>query len=826
MKNKFTKLMAIIAVLLLSIGSANAQASATWTLLTNQTSSVSGNVTATDMNLGSGIVGTSYGSSFGAAPNTSTGWMRCATTAPQLPAAYSATSYVEFTISPAANNNLTVTSLTGNVAGGGSGNVKLAAYYSLDNFATTPGTNLGTCSYNGVTGKTNTTTTPLSLANTSSITTLAEGPIIYSPNIAVNNGQILKIRFYVWSTSTNKYFPLKNIVISGTTVALSTDPIISKTSGNNPANVMELYPLSPVVLYTYSNVADDANVSAEWYTDATYTTTKPAPSGLLLVKDGTANTVTVSGTPGLGTAGTHYYKLIVNETNGNAIEGSVVVSAYVTPTPVIALSSGATTQGIKPGSSIGSIVYNLTNVTGANVTGLPTGISGNFASTGETTGTVTISGTVDGAVTPALNTYTVTATPLAGYAGSPITSTGKIVVKKSDAKSICYLTATATPSANDTKLYPYLNEGIDYMVTVRTAASSAPAPTVYDAFDLIILNEIVAGANLEAVALKSVNKPILSLKAFTYSTGRWSWGTPDNGLVNNGIVTVKQLSHPIFNGITLNAGTLELLSGATGNGIQPSDVSLLGSIVVAQSPKSTTGNPMATAIHDVPGAIRGSGITAKYMLIPVSDVSYGKMTNDALLLISNALTYLLDNETPQFAPPSLVITNFSLSNGSVSRDGAIDFPVEGDITFNFPSGTDVSNLTPTIVFQGTGVSATGGTDFSGSGSAAAPAFRAPSTGTNVTGTPVVYTASDGINSKPYNVIVNLGFWTGINQTTLSGVTFDGKTIRNAENINLKVFDTTGRLVASSVKDINMSSQSKGIYFIKSDNGLLKIALTK
>jgi hypothetical protein len=45
-----------------------------------------------------------------------------------------------------------------------------------------------------------------------------------------------------------------------------------------------------------------------------------------------------------------------------------------------------------------------------------------------------------------------------------------------------------------------------------------------------VLNEIVNGANVEAIALKSINKPILSLKSFVYNTGRWGWGTADNEL--------------------------------------------------------------------------------------------------------------------------------------------------------------------------------------------------------------------------------------------------------------------------------------------------------
>jgi len=66
--------------------------------------------------------------------------------------------------------------------------------------------------------------------------------------------------------------------------------------------------------------------------------------------------------------------------------------------------------------------------------------------------------------------------------------------------------------------------------------------------------------------------------------------------------------------------------------------------------------------------------------------------------------------------------------------------------------------------------------------------------------------------------------TGISQTQIAGVTFDGKVIHNTPNLDLLVFEATGRLVASSNKDIDMSSKAKGIYLVKSNIGALKIVI--
>ncbi|MDD4968171.1 MAG: T9SS type A sorting domain-containing protein [Paludibacter sp.] len=66
--------------------------------------------------------------------------------------------------------------------------------------------------------------------------------------------------------------------------------------------------------------------------------------------------------------------------------------------------------------------------------------------------------------------------------------------------------------------------------------------------------------------------------------------------------------------------------------------------------------------------------------------------------------------------------------------------------------------------------------------------------------------------------------TSLSQNQQGGISFDGQTIHNNTNVDLQVFDTTGRLMVSSNKNINMSNHAKGIYIVKSTSGSLKIAL--
>ncbi len=423
-----------------------------------------------------------------------------------------------------------------------------------------------------------------------------------------------------------------NVNLSGFDLcALNIDPSISLTSGANPITTTATLAMTPVI-YSYEAVENDANVLFNWYTDNTYTSTTTAPNGLSITKDTGAKTVTVSGTP--TTAATYYYKVAINETGGNEITGSVIVEPYITPSPTITLTSAANTQhqSRKAGTAISNITYSIANATGATVSTLPAGLSGNYSD-----GTFTISGTIDNAADLAIVNFTVTATALSGYAGEPITATGSISVKSPTAKEILYLNNAATVHANDTQIFPNINNNVNYIVTIKQTASSEPTSAAYDNYDLIMVSESVGGSNAELIALKNINKPILNFKSFAYNTGRWNWGT-GNDVNENGTINIKQPNHPIFNNITLNDGSLELLSNTSGKAILSADVNLAGSINVALGTK-TIG--YGVAIHDVPANIRGVA-SAKYLLLSISIESYNKITPAGLTLINNAIDYLLN----------------------------------------------------------------------------------------------------------------------------------------------------------------------------------------
>lgn len=213
----------------------------TWSFTTNLSGTASNAQTLTDASFGSAIGGTGYGYTFG----TVAGWTRVAIS-PNLPyASYDANSYIQVVVTPPAATKLNINSVTANFLGGGTGSVRIAAYYSTNNFATTPGTNLGNATYNGTADKVTTSDVGLNIISNSSATAISQGLMEFAPTIKVDAGQSLYLRFYAWAGSAGRYLSVRNIVVSGTTEAVQNT--VNLTTSVSPANAGTVIPNSGVV---------------------------------------------------------------------------------------------------------------------------------------------------------------------------------------------------------------------------------------------------------------------------------------------------------------------------------------------------------------------------------------------------------------------------------------------------------------------------------------------------------------------------------------------------------------------------------------------------
>ncbi len=197
-------------------------------------------------------------------------------------------------------------------------------------------------------------------------------------------------------------------------------------------------------------------------TNITYATTGATGatfSGLPTGVNGTwaANVVTISGTPSV--AGTFIYTVT---TTGGCTTPAVTATGTITVTPnnTITLTSGGN-PSICITNPIPDITYSTTGATGATFAGLPTGVSGAWASN-----VVTISGTPTAAGT---STYTIT---LTGGCGT-ISTTGTITVVTSNTIN---LTSAAGTDAQ-TKCINTAITNITYATSGATGATFNGLPT-------------------------------------------------------------------------------------------------------------------------------------------------------------------------------------------------------------------------------------------------------------------------------------------------------------------------------------------------------------
>ena len=273
---------------------------------------------------------------------------------------------------------------------------------------------------------------------------------------------------------------------------------------------------------------------------------------------------------------------------------------------------------------------------------------------------------------------------------------------------------------------------------------------------------------------------------------------------------------------------------------------------------NTTGN-YGTYNEWGSGSSIGYGVPQNVSILNSTAVSLSgsRTIPGTLAFTSGTLTLGANNLTVSTAITGASATNYVVTNGS----GTLTMPVAAAATVVIPVGASASSYDPVSVTPvlSTNFSAKVSSSISGT-AASGYTYNAkewnmnsdtPSS-TALILTPSAVTASgvnsiigvyDGTNYVNVPATLSTGAYsatftsfplvavsgatdlpTGISSTKLVGVTFDGQTIQNNANLNLQVYDVTGRRVASSNKNINMNSNPNGIYIIKGNAGIFKINL--
>jgi acetyltransferase-like isoleucine patch superfamily enzyme len=352
MKNKlqWPKALLVMLFLAFSVLTSHAQtaASATWALTSNGNASTSGSVTATAVAIGSGISSPTYNSTTGI---STTSWADDSGSIVN-------TEYYEYKITPTAGNTLIVNSLTGQHSRT-SGNWIVAAYYSLDNFATR--TQIGS----------NTS------INSSTSTAFSFNGLEYE----VPSGTTFSVRIYAWeSDGSGRSYRNRSIVISGVTcqnMGVTTQPTAQTLCAGNTLSLTS----------AFSNAA-----TFQWYKNGV------AVSGATSAGYSKANATT-------GDSG-NYYVIATNGCGATLQSNTVAVAVNPLPSSVTASASVAS---VCPGAP-----FNLTASATSNASTAVTLLTENF--NGSAAGWTTVNNSTGG--TPASAAWTLRAN---GYTRSSTT---------------------------------------------------------------------------------------------------------------------------------------------------------------------------------------------------------------------------------------------------------------------------------------------------------------------------------------------------------------------------------------------------------------------
>lgn len=508
------------------------------------------------------------------------------------------------------------------------------------------------------------------------------------------------------------------------------------------------------------------------------------PDGVEAKQDKGNNQWIISGTP--TKEGTYTYTLTA--AGGNTLTGTLTVDV---PNPIFIAPANAVTK-VKATQQLVPVVWTVKFAKNITVTGLPNGITGKYDN-----GTFTLSGTPAAETTyPQTYVYTLSAEPL--YEGkNTVTEQGQIIVIDPNAKSLLYL---YDDNYND-GVFAYLNKKYD--VSPRQTDDRMRAKDQYDMYDVVVISENVDATNEEVLGIiKTLQKPVLNMEVFTYTTSRLGWGYPDNGSGTNTAIQAMQPSHPVFKGMNVKTNdAIELLDQVTGTGIMPTDINLPGSYCLATAIKRgdiyEEDGARCVAIHEVPKSIRGG----KYILLPVSQKSQQNLTAQGKRLIDNIISYLVDPTEVTIELPELRISSFKIDG----VEGKID-ETALTIRLTLPAGTNLTALVPEvqIVSNATVVTPSDGETVD---------FSDQHYGVN-------YTVSDFINKKVYKVFVNT--LTGLEDTAIDGVWFDGNMLHNPAGIWLNIYDVMGRLLTVTNADMDMTTLPTGVYLLQSSNATMKI----
>ena len=232
---------------------------------------------------------------------------------------------------------------------------------------------------------------------------------------------------------------------------------------------------------------------------------------------------------------------------------------------------------------------------------------------------------------------------------------------------------TILGAQEDKALLHYLRQN-DSLWVVETDATDAT--TDYSGYEVIVLGGKPNSSAPGFTPLKGYNKPMVLLKPFLLKSGVWGWGTAVN--TQDLSVSVTDTDHPLFEGLTVTDGEIQLFSQYNTNAVTA--ISTWTATEGVETLASPVSQPTYSAVSILPAGTNCNGtiLPKRMIMIGVSEYSTAYLTTDGMKLIENAICLQLgiDNNHPAGVE---TIVNRKSSNRKFIYDGQLFIQAGGAV---------------------------------------------------------------------------------------------------------------------------------------------------
>ena len=223
----------------------------------------------------------------------------------------------------------------------------------------------------------------------------------------------------------------------------------------------------------------------------------------------------------------------------------------------------------------------------------------------------------------------------------------------------------------------------DYnVVEVNYGADTTPSTDLSNA-DLIVCTEAMSGNKTMSNGMKAFAgvTPMIGLKAFNYTKGRWSWGTPANPDPSVNAFTPKSEYYKLLNGVTFESdGTIKLATAGSGNVVQTVEFGTTDCT-------APTGNTILGTIGDN-DAKAVMYLSNKFFGLGLSSDCWSTYTENATTIIKNAAAMLISGE----ALDTKVMKVTSAGYATVVTEENTDFDAMGITAYKATVSADKSSI--------------------------------------------------------------------------------------------------------------------------------------